>query len=119
LERAKGFGRRDVNRGVGKVRNAPDVVVIEVSQQDVLHVSGPKAETFDLTDGGFGWVEDWADHASEPADAARWISDIAESEAGVDEDKPTVGLQQEDMADQGRSGEPHAAAVEVVDLHVE
>lgn len=66
---------KQVNLGVGKVKQSAAVVEVEVRRDDVAHVARLEAQVADLRYGRLGDVDAWTNYCPEgPAELARGAS---------------------------------------------
>ena|SRR5690242_18506496 len=80
-----------------KIFDAAGVVEIEVGEHDVAHIFGLEAQRLELTQRGRPFVQsDAVGDPEKPAEPPR-LPDILQSEPGIDEDEPDLGLDQQTM----------------------
>ena len=107
-----------MNLGVRKIRDAADVVRVEVGENDVADVLAAEAELIELVGRGLGGDEHRPGDEPHRPDPFCRIGAVLEAEAGVDEDQAVVGLDQQNVADTVRGPRRvHRAAVEMMNLH--
>ena len=117
-----------MDRRPGEILDAAGVVEIEMRHDDVPHVARREAESLDLPDRGQPRVEaDVVEHDEERADAPIGVAHVLQAEAGIDEDEPLVGLEEQavtgelrgraaaDAVEYGAAERLHQSAIEVVD----
>ena len=106
-----------VDRRLGEVRDATDVVEVHVGEDDVLHVGGREATRLDLPDGGLRVVAVRSHQESGDSHALR-VGEVVPAESAVDEHEAVGGLAQQDVADDlGHGRRMQRSAVEVVNTH--
>ena len=107
-----------MNLRVRKIRDAADVIRIEVRDDDVADVLVVEAELFELVGRRLGRDEHRPGDEPHRPDSFGRIGAVLEAEPGVDEDQAGVGLEQQDVTNTvGRPRRVHGAAVEVTNLH--
>lgn len=121
----------DMNCCSREVGDTARVVQIEVGQHDVLDIRWVETKTSDLCGRGFAGVEKW-DRLLEKllAQAHSGSRNVVRADSGVHQDEPLrLGLDQDAVCDRtlrrkprrrlvGRD-QPHAAAVEVMNAHID
>src|SRR3954452_16553290 len=123
------LGREDVDLRVREVADAPGVVEVQVSRDDMADVRRVVSERLDLADRRLALVADRRCQGAKRQAEAAGIGAIAEAEPRVEQDQLTSGLDQKAVSDHlGRSQEAAVAgqqarppraersAIEVADL---
>ncbi len=119
----------DVDLGLGEVGQAAGVVGVEVGGDDLAHVGGVEAEALTCSS-AVSSIVGLRVHQREDGPELFRVARVLGAEAGVDQDQPVVGLDQQAVADaparleqaalavdQPRPAGAERAAVEVVDAH--
>ena len=95
----------DVYLSLGEIGYTANVVVVEISDDDVAHVVTAKAKSLNLIDGGFLAVEHRADEASGRSDPPGRVVTVFRSEARVDQHQTVLGLDEQHVAHQPAASE--------------
>ena len=101
-----------------------------MGQQQMLHVVAGKPKRLDLPNRGLGRIEPGRRLPDPSRPEPRRVLDIVQSDAGIDQRQPVIGLDQQAMADHPRPLEDaagavhqppadraHGAGVEMMDAH--
>ena len=120
----------DMNLRVRKIRNAAGMIAIEMRQQQMPHVAFGIAERLDLPHGGLGRIEPRRRLPDPFGSQPRRVGNVVQSDAGIDQRQPVIGLDQQTMTHHARALEnaagavhqapadrAHGAGVEMVDAH--
>jgi hypothetical protein len=108
-----------VHGGVGEVGESARVVEVEVGEHDVGDVGRIEPAGAQLVQDGAVGVAIGSQQVADGPEPARGVGDVGGAEAGVDEDKSVVGVQQEDVCGEPGEGEGvHDGCPEVLDAHV-
>jgi hypothetical protein len=104
-----------VNARARKIRDAADVIRVEVCDNDVADVLTAEAELFELVGRGLGRDEHRPGDEPHRPDPSWRIGAVVKAKPGVDEDQAVVGLDQQHMTNTvGSPRRMHGAAVEVM-----
>ena len=107
-----------MNARVRKIRDAADVIRVEVCDNDVADVLTAEAESLELVGRGLGMDEHRPGDEPHRPDPSWRIGAVVKAEPGVDEDQAVVGLDQQHVTNTvGSPRRVHRAAVEVMNLH--
>jgi len=106
------FAEMDMDCRRGEVRQASGMIAVEVRQKNMAHIVPREAECPDLFESCFCAVETRRGVSSPIGWKAFGISNIAEAESSIDKGKTVFGFNQQYVADEPRSFEETASAVD-------
>jgi hypothetical protein len=124
------FRRHHMHDGVGEVLEAAGMIEVEMGEHDVTHILRPKAKLLDAPKRGLLRIKlDIEQVDIKPAQAWVWLTGVFQPEAGIDQNQPAIGFDEQAMTHESAERAPTRAihqrtadraegpAIEVVDAH--